>query len=67
MRLAPALKGAEVEDAEVVDVEAEEAEVVGGDSGEPRSDIIDSYDSDSPALFPRREGNDRRGAMPPTV
>jgi len=59
MRLAPAPKGvevkeAEVEEAEVVEVEVEEveveeAEVVGGDPGKPRSDIIDSYDSDARA------------------
>jgi hypothetical protein len=49
MRLAPAPKGVEVEEAEVVEVEAEEAEVVGGDPGKPRSDIIDACDSDARA------------------
>jgi|GEM_PF-6677709 hypothetical protein len=53
MRLAPAPKGVEVEEAEVVEVEAEEAEVVGGDPGKPRSDIIDSYDSDARAYDAR--------------
>jgi hypothetical protein len=42
-RLAPAPKGAEVEEAEVeveeAEVEVEEAEVVGGDPGRTRSNI----------------------------